>query len=231
MTNQTVDRPTTVTRVVAWAGGVAFVVSLSTCAWWYGESLGRSAPAGALAWNVGLFTVFALHHSLFARDPLKRWIAIVPPRLRRPVYVWTASLLLIGVCVLWEPLGGDIYVVGGARAAALATVQLAGLGLTAWAVARIDPLELAGIRPPAPGGALQIGGPYRWVRHPVYLGWILMVFGVAHLTGDRLAFEAISSVYLFLAVPGEERALRRSCGEAYLQYERRVKWRIIPLVF
>jgi protein-S-isoprenylcysteine O-methyltransferase Ste14 len=105
------------------------------------------------------------------------------------------------------------------------------VGLTAWAVARIDALELAGIRPATTAPALQVDGPYRWVRHPVYLGWLLMVFGTAHLTRDRLAFAAISSSYLFLAVPWEERSLRQACGDAYARYEQQVKWRIIPFLY
>jgi protein-S-isoprenylcysteine O-methyltransferase Ste14 len=221
-------------RVFVWAGGAAFVTSLSMCAWWYGVRLGRPAPTAgwsALAWDMGIFTVFALHHSLCGHDPIKRWLSVVPPRLLRSVYVWTASLLLIGVCLVWQPVGGDVYDVGGVAAGAFASVQLAGLWITARAVARIDPLELAGIRPAAAAEALQIDGPYRWVRHPVYLGWLLMVFGAAHLTRDRLAFATISSLYLFVAVPWEERSLRQLCGEAYVRYERQVKWRIIPFVY
>ena len=184
-----------------------------------------------LAWNLGIFTVFALHHSLCARGPIKRWLEVIRPHLRRSVYVWTASLLLIGVCLAWQPIGGDVYHVRGAAALACASLQLAGVGLTGWAVARIDPLELAGIRPVSTESVLQVDGPYGWVRHPVYLGWLLMVFGVAHLTRDRLTFASISSAYLFLAVPWEERSLRRSCGDAYARYERQVKWRIIPFVY
>ena len=58
-------------------------------------------------------------------------------------------------------------------------------------------------------------GPYRWVRHPLYLGWLLMVFGAAHMTGDRLVFAAITTIYLLVAIPWEERSLRRSFGAAY----------------
>lgn len=221
-------------RVFVWAGGAAFVTSLAVCAWWYVVRLARPAPTagwGVLARDAGIFTVFALHHSLCARDPIKRWLTVVAPRLRRSVYVWTASLLLIGVCQIWRPIGGDVYDVGGPVAGTFAIVQLAGLWITTRAVARIDPLELAGIRPAAASKALQIDGPYHWVRHPVYLGWLLIVFGAAHLTRDRLAFASISSAYLFLAVRWEERALRQSYGQAYARYERQVKWRIIPFVY
>jgi protein-S-isoprenylcysteine O-methyltransferase Ste14 len=78
---------------------------------------------------------------------------------------------------------------------------------------------------------LQITGPYRLVRHPIYLGWLLATFGPAHLTLDRLMFAAISAVYLVVAMPIEERALRRSFGEAYARYQERVRWRVVPYIY
>ena len=96
-----------------------------------------------------------------------------------------------------------------------AVVQLAGLALIIWSVHGLDPLELAGIRDAGTRSTLQITGPYHWVRHPLYLGWMLAVFGAAHMTGDRLAFAAISSIYLVFAVPWEEQSLRRAFGEDY----------------
>src|SRR5439155_1639909 len=108
--------------------------------------------------------------------------------------------------------------VAGARSVAHAAVQLAGLWLIARSVAHIDPLELAGIRASRGSSSLQIGGPYRLVRHPLYLGWMIAVFGTAHMTGDRLAFAAISSLYLVIAVPWEERSLMQSFGNDYRYY-------------
>ena len=78
---------------------------------------------------------------------------------------------------------------------------------------------------------MQIVGPYRWVRHPVYSGWVLLTFGAAHMTGDRLAFAAISTFYLLIAMPFEERSLRMSFGAAYDEYRRRVRYRIAPYVY
>jgi protein-S-isoprenylcysteine O-methyltransferase Ste14 len=65
----------------------------------------------------------------------------------------------------------------------------------------------------------------------VYLGWVLFVFGAPNMTADRLAFAVISSAYLVIAVPWEERSLRKSFGRAYEDYERTVRWRIIPYVY
>ena len=103
--------------------------------------------------------------------------------------------------------------------------------LIALAVRTIDPLELAGIRRPAGGQTLQIMGPYRLVRHPLYLGWVLIVFGAARMTGDRLTFAVISCEYLAIAVVWEERSLEREFGQAYVRYKEQVRWRIVPYVY
>jgi protein-S-isoprenylcysteine O-methyltransferase Ste14 len=124
-----------------------------------------------------------------------------------------------------------VYEVVGWRAAAHASVQVAGLLLIAGAVRKIDALELAGIREHTGHQPLQITGPYRWVRHPLYLGWMLATFGAAHMTGDRLVFSGISALYLIVAMPIEERALRRSLGETYARYEQRVRWRVVPYLY
>lgn len=222
-------------RVFVWFGGALFVGSLGLCAWTFVVVMGRrSAPAGwhAVAVDAVLITIFALHHSLFARERVKARLArSVPAELLRSVYVWIASLLLMLVCLLWRPIGGELYDMSRPLAFAFALVQLAGLLIAARGVARIDPLELAGIRPAAQTQGLQVTGPYHWVRHPLYLGWLLMVFGAAHMTGDRLAFAAITTCYLMIAIPWEERSLRRSFGDDYTRYRRDVKWRMIPFIY
>jgi protein-S-isoprenylcysteine O-methyltransferase Ste14 len=222
-------------RAFAWLGGGLFVTSLAVCAGWYLVVMNRPTPPAGwqpVAANAALLTIFALHHSLFARERVKTWLArLVPAPLGRSVYVWVASALLILVCVLWRRIGGELYAATGGPAVALTAVQIAGLWITARSVARIDPLELAGIRPTGRADGLQMTGPYRWVRHPLYLGWLLMVFGAAHMTGDRLAFAAITSSYLVVAIPWEERSLRRSFGEDYARYAREVTWRMIPFIY
>ena len=228
-------------KPLAWGGGALFVASLALTAWWYLIKLGRSDAASALfdfaalAIDAALVTIFALHHSLFARDAVKRRLTAIPPRMMRSFYVWIASLLLIAVVLLWRPIGGNLYEHSGASAIAHAALQVLGVFLIAKAVGGLDALELAGIRqalgaPPATEG-LQVDGVYGLVRHPLYLGWMLVVFGTAHMTGDRLAFAALTSAYLVAAVPWEERSLRQSFGDEYARYAKQVRWRIVPYVY
>jgi methanethiol S-methyltransferase len=221
-------------RLIRWAGGAVFVGALAFCAYtfafvWSEDARFRGA---AIAADALLFTTFAAHHSVFARDAVKRGIArVVPGRLIRSMYVWTASLLLIGVCGFWRTIGGMVYDVGGWQAVVHAGAQLAGLVLIAAAVRKIDALELAGIRDHTVDEPLQITGPYRLVRHPIYLGWLLATFGPARMTTDRLVFAGISAIYLVIAMPIEERALLRAFGESYARYQERVRWRVVPYIY
>jgi methanethiol S-methyltransferase len=219
---------------LVWIGGALFVIALAWCAWWYLFEAGRSAPytdLRAIALDATLFSGFAVHHSVGARETAKRWLDRIPPDLIRSVYVYTASLLLIVVCVAWQPIGGDVYRAGGRLELGFVVLQLTGVWLIGRSVSRIDPLELAGIRAATSSEALQTSGPYRWVRHPLYFGWVLAVFGTPHLTGDRLAFATVSTAYLMLAVPWEERSLVRVFGDDYVRYQRAVRWRIIPFIY
>jgi protein-S-isoprenylcysteine O-methyltransferase Ste14 len=217
-----------------WTGGALFVGALAYCGYSYAITWSRVAAVDpfAIAVDIALFSGFALHHSLFAREAVKRRLsAIVPEPMLRSVYVWLASFLLIAVCAFWQPVGGEIYRHTGAPAVVHGALQLAGLIIIGLAARAIDPLELAGIRRHPPGETLQIIGPYRWVRHPLYSGWVLLTFGAAHMTGDRLIFAGISTLYLLIAMPLEERALLMSLGAAYDSYRRRVRYRIIPYVY
>ena len=220
-----------------WLGGAMFVSALAYCAYSYAFFWGRtlSFDAGTLPVDALLFTVFACHHSLFARDSVRRWLSrVVPEPLLRSVYVWLASALLIAMCAAWEPIGGELYHHTGVLAALHAALQIAGVAIIGQSVRAIDGLELAGIRQASPlsdASSLQTGGPYGWVRHPVYSGWLLLTFGAAHMTGDRLFFAGISAAYLLIAMPLEERSLRATFGESYAAYQRKVRYRLLPYVY
>lgn len=217
-----------------WLGGALFVSALAYCGYAYAVVWARPHAFNPLAAGIdgAIFTVFALHHSLFAREGVKRSLSsLVPDSLLRSCYVWLASALLIAVCASWQPVGGELYQHTGIPALVHAAAQIAGLLIIVQSVRTIDPLELAGIRRHAVPEALQIVGPYRVVRHPLYSGWVLLTFGAAHMTGDRLFFAGISTLYLLAAIPFEERSLRMSFGAAYDEYKRHVRYKLVPYVY
>jgi protein-S-isoprenylcysteine O-methyltransferase Ste14 len=222
---------------VAWLGGAAFVASMAFCGYSYLGPFGRVAAAGTsvfwpVAVDVVLFSVFAVHHSVMARTGAKRRITRhVPPALERTAYVWLGSLLLALTCWFWQPVPGLVYALSGSLRPAGWILQLIGVWLTLRSAGVIDIWELSGIRQ-ATGTArparFKVIGPYHVVRHPIYLGWMLMTFGAPEMTATRLTFAAVSSAYLAIAVPFEERSLVDAFGAEYVAYTKQVRWRMIP---
>ena len=216
-----------------------FFGSLSYFLYSYVVTFGETPPAhggaAAIGTNVLLFTAFAAHHSLFARARVRALVArVVPPALERSVYVWVASALFIAVCALWQPVSGVAWQARGPTRWLLVTAQAGCIWLTLRSAASLDILELAGIRQLSPEPlrtGFHTSGPYGWVRHPIYSGWIGFVFCAPEMTMTRLVFAAISSAYLLAAIPWEERSMQAGSGDAYAAYVRQVRWKLLPGVY
>lgn len=233
-------------RVVAWGGAVLFAASLLYFLFSYsvtfGETVDGTGAARPIAINAALFTAFALHHSLFARNRVRELVrSVVSDQLERSVYVWVASLMLIAVCYGWRMVPGVFWQVPRPWSWGLVVVQLLAVWLILRSAAVIDGFELAGLRqvlnpktqipkPKSQPMEFKTKGPYGWVRHPIYLGWILLVFSMGTMTMTRFVFAAISTIYLLIAIPLEEKTLRANAGAAYENYMRRVPWKLIPRV-
>jgi len=246
-----VERPTqapsTAVWAFAWGGAALFVVSLSFFLFSYDINFRREIPGPidmiAVAWNTVLFSVFALHHTLFARSGLRSWVQQRLATLERSAYVWVASLLFILVCALWRPVPGELWQVYELPALVLRGLHLVGIVLSVASAAAIDIWELAGVkqvhsRPPqgeAPNAQGQeefkTTGPYGLVRHPIYLGWFLIVFAVPHMTATRLVFAVVSSIYVLVAIPLEERSLLVTTGGSYERYRKKVRFRLVPGIY
>jgi protein-S-isoprenylcysteine O-methyltransferase Ste14 len=226
-----------VKRLFAWSGALLFLLSLLSFGMVYGWRLRVPAPGDpgsswrdALA-NLVLFTIFALHHSIMARTGAKAWISrLVPPDLERSLYVWIASALFLAVCWLWQPLPGMVWEVRGAAAWPMIGIQLTGVALTLRAASIVGVWELAGVTQPDRTRPIEFraAGPFAIVRHPIYLGWVLMVLAAPVMTTSRLLFAGVSTAYLIAAIPLEEASLVEAFGEKYRAYQRQMKWRLIP---
>jgi protein-S-isoprenylcysteine O-methyltransferase Ste14 len=235
------DRAATPTaQFVAWVGAGVFVLSLSYFLYQYWVVFDRTVDgplrASAVAWNIALFSAFSAHHSLFARESVRRTLTRVFPHLERSLYVWVASLLFIVVCWQWRPVAGIVWELDGPARLAALVVHGAGIVFSVYSASLIDAFELAGIRQlntqrPEPNAQLdefKTTGPYGWVRHPIYLGWFLIVFAVGTMTMTRFVFAVVSCVYILVAIPFEERSIRASSGEAYERYMKRVPRKLLP---
>lgn len=228
-----------VSKAFVWLGALLFVVSLVSFLVVYEIRLSVPAADGtpvmpAVLVDIALFTVFALHHSVMARSGAKVWITrIVPHDLERSVYVWIASVLFLAVCWLWQPLPGMTWRADGAAAWALRLVQGAGIWLTIRAAGMIGVFELAGVSQANHQRPVEFKatGPFGLVRHPIYLGWMLLVFASTPMTASKLLFAVVSSAYLLAAIPWEEASLVEAFGDKYRAYQRQVKSRILPGVW
>lgn len=226
-------------RLFAWLGGALFAASLLYFLYVYFIRFGRLAPGGSVAAplliDAALFTVFALHHSVLARTGAKRLVERwVSPSLERASYVWISSALFLLCCRCWRDVPGLVYSLPAALHPLGWLVQAAGLWLTIAASRRLDVLDLAGIRQALGGRGsvpLRSDGLYGLVRHPIYFAWALLVFGAPHMTATRFSFACISTLYLIVAIPFEERSLIREFGDEYAAYRRQVRWRMMPGVY
>jgi len=233
--------------LIAWLGAGAFAASLVWFIYSYVIRFGadgvdaRAARLRPLVADVALFSVFALHHSLFARPRIKQRIQrLVPPDLERSLYTWIASLLFIVVCTWWQPVAGVFYDVSGPWRAIAYSLQAVGVVLTVRASAALDALDLAGVRPvlraitgasPPAHVPLETRGLYGFVRHPLYFAWALFVFTTPTMTGTRAVMAVVSTAYLAIAIPWEERSLSATFGKEYDAYKQKVRWRMVPGVY
>jgi protein-S-isoprenylcysteine O-methyltransferase Ste14 len=237
----TTRRPGVGALVCAWTGAAAFVASLLVFLYLYGITYGRvraASPAGrAVVTDILLFSLFALHHSLLARSGLKRRVTqVLPDWLERSAFTWAASALFVFVCVAWQPVDGVLYSLPGTWRVVGYIAQGAGILLVLAGAAAIDVLDLAGVRQildarsgqPTRHAALKTDGIHGLVRHPVYFGWTLLVFAAPHMTGTRALFATVSTLYLAIAIPFEERSLVEVFGETYRRYQRATRWKMLP---
>jgi protein-S-isoprenylcysteine O-methyltransferase Ste14 len=188
--------------------------------------------AGALAIDLGLLTLFALQHSVMARPAFKRaWSRLVPQPMERPIYVLASSLCLIAMFVFWQPLGGTVWRVESPVGKAIAYVLFAfGWGLVLVTTFLINHFDLFGLRQVwlhllgRPYRRLHFvePGPYKLVRHPLYLGWLFAFWSTPTMAASHLVFAIMTTAYILVAIQLEERDLVAEHGASYESYRRRV---------
>ena len=194
-----------------------------------------SAPqmpfGAALAVNVALLGLFAVQHSVMARQWFKQaWTRIVPSVVERSTYVLFSSLALILLFWQWQPMGGVIWSVESS-AGRMALYALYGLGwlIVLYATFLINHFDLFGLRQVwlhlcgTEYTPLKFRTPslYRVVRHPLYVGWLLVFWSAPVMTSAHLVFALATSAYILIAIQLEERDLVQLHPE-YAEYRRRV---------
>jgi protein-S-isoprenylcysteine O-methyltransferase Ste14 len=191
----------------------------------------------ALAINFALLGLFAVQHSVMARPWFKAvWTRIVPSPVERSTYVLFSSAALILLFWKWQPLGGMIWNAHSASARlALDASFAAGWLIVLAATFLINHFDLFGLRQvwlylrghPYTPLAFRTPSLYRYVRHPLYLGWLLVFWSAPVMTAAHLVFAVATTAYILMAIQFEERDLGRLHSE-YAEYRRRVPM-ILPI--
>lgn len=200
---------------------------------------GPQLPLGAaLAINAALLALFALQHSIMARQWFKTaWTRIVPVPVERSTYVLFSSVALILLFWKWEPMGGVIWNVESTFGKLALDALYAAGWLTVLATTfLIDHFDLFGLRQvwlylvgrPYTSLGFRTPGPYRYVRHPLYVGWLLVFWSAPVMTVAHLVFAIATTAYILIAIQFEERDLVRFHGE-YAEYRRQVPM-LVPTV-
>ncbi len=210
--------------VIAFSGNIVVAKTIDS---------GDAGPVGlAVVVDLALLGVFALQHSIMARRSFKRWwTRIVPEPVERSTYVLAASLALILVVWQWQPIPEPVlWKVEGMAARAMWSVFWLGWGLVLFSTLLIDHLALFGLRQSA---TFLSGNPveetpfrtpslYRYVRHPLYLGFVLTMWSVPTMTAGHFLFSAGGTGYILVGIWFEERDLIHQFGDTYRRYREQV---------
>jgi protein-S-isoprenylcysteine O-methyltransferase Ste14 len=212
--------------------GASFVAFLSFLNGWLAISVDdgpATSTAVALAIDLSLVAFFGVVHSGMARQRFKAaWTKIVPPAAERSAYVLVAALQFALICWRWRPIGDtSIYALHGAGAIVLDVVHFGGWALVFGSTFLLDHFELFGLRQAfGKSSPLQARfvtpSLYRYVRHPLYLGFLIVLWSAPTMGWGRVLLAAGLTVYVLIGVHYEERDLVRTFGDEYARYRERV---------
>jgi len=201
------------------AGGAASIVTLQ----W-------PEPA-RLAWDAALSLAFFIQHSGMVRQSFHTFLSrTVPGRNQGVVYAIASGIVLALVALLWQRSGTTLYHLHGIAYWLVLACATAGFALFLWSVLSLrlfDPLGLAPVRAHLRGREphtqpLTVRGPYRQVRHPIYLSILILFWSTPVLTADRLLLNVLWSAWIVVGTLLEERDLAGRFGDSYRSYQKKV---------
>jgi len=199
---------------------------------------GEKSPfSEALAINLALMSLFAVQHSVMARKGFKQWwTQFIPKPIERSTYVLFASLTLLLLFGQWRPMPATIWrIEGHEMALSIAVLSLVGWVIVFTSTFRINHFELfgshqvihnlSGKKMPSPIFRTPLLDNF--VRHPIYLGFIIAFWAAPSMSARHLLFAVVTTAYIFVGILLEERDLIDMFGDEYRRYRERVSM-LIP---
>jgi methanethiol S-methyltransferase len=190
----------------------------------------------ALAVDIVLLGIFAVQHSVMARPGFKAvWTRIVPRSVERSTYVLCASLLLALTYWKWHAIPTVVWHVSSPAV----NVLLLALFALGWLILllstfMINHFDLFGLRQVylrmcgleyTPLNFKQWGF-YRFVRHPIMLGFVIAFWAAPQMSLGHLVFSIATTGYILVGIFLEERDLMKYHSAEYGAYRARV-----PMLF
>ena len=186
---------------------------------------------GALATDAALSVLFFVQHSWMVRDSFKvRLARAVPKHYLDAVYAIASGVALLAVVLFWQESAHVIWEATGGVWWAARTAFVLALAIGTWSALSLKGFDSFGLRAirrkdrfeaPRPP-KLVVQGAYRWVRHPMYLVALLMIWSYPVVTADRLLFNVLWTLWIAIGAVLEERDLAAEFGDDYREYQRKV---------
>ena len=203
----------------AWLGDFALPTTV--------DSAGVNFTVTALLINLALVLMFAVQHSVMARPWFKAaWTKIIPAQTERATYILTSSIAMFAMMWYWQPMGGDIWRLEGTALTIMYVVYGIGWFVLVSSTFFLNHFDLFGLRQawlhlrgkPYTHIPFRTPGYYKLVRHPIYVGWLIVIWAAPAMTVTHLAFAVLTTIYIVMAIPYEERDLEEMLPE-YADYK------------
>lgn len=211
---------------------IAFMADYSIFPTTVNDAVNGTSPGQALIVDLALIALFGVQHSVMARPAFKaKWTRMVPASVERSTYVLAAAIVLALLLRYWHTFDGTVWDVRDSGLAPLIwAVFLVGWAVLLLSTFLINHFELFGLAQawrhgrPVSDEAPILREPllYRYVRHPLYLGFVIAFWATPHLTISHLLFAAGMTAYILVGIAHEERDLVSHFGPAYDDYRGRV---------